>query len=363
MRSIAAVLLFFTVSVGAADALKLYTIDGQKFARFTEFLKLHRSLKGGLHPLTLVAEINYGRNSVRFAVGERFYISNGEQYSLRLAPVYRKGYLYMPEELAEEVISEFSLPLKYTIKKDKVVTDRVEAKVVPQSKGLDFIVIDPGHGGHDPGALGHGFKEKDIVLPAAKKLFYRLKKEFPGTRIYITRFNDNVFLELKERADIANSKMKVPGNGLGLFISLHANATLSPEVNGYEIFYLAQNASNESAREVMLRENRSRSGNIYVRALESGLINAQIQAESKVLARQVHKAFLVHLDGLVSSRGVRKADFAVLRWSLMPAILIEMGYVTNKNEAGLMRTEHYRKKFSDAVVKGIRNFIKNRPGI
>lgn len=321
-----------------------------------QFSRLHSGIKAKIDPLELTAEIRYGSRSVNLRAGEKFLTTGAFYQSLNEAPVIRKGVFFLPDSVVEEIISELNLPVNYRIqeKKVEVKPDTAPSRSVSR---FSFIVIDPGHGGKDPGALGvGGVREKTVVFTIARTLAGVLKKKFPHLKIYLTR-SEPEFLELYERSRLANRLIQ--GSEWGIFISIHANASLSRKANGYEVYYLAQNPENESSRRVMLRENLL-SGNKDVRMVESYLINARIQYESKMLARHMDKRLGVRLDGLVSSRGVKRADFAVLRGSLMPAVLIETGYLTNKNESEVLKTWKYRYRFSLAVAEGIENFIREQ---
>lgn len=346
---------------GDVKGLSIETIDSKPYVRFKDFLNSTKGLRYQWNALRLEAEIIYHNKSVKIQLDAPYYISGSYQYPLDAAPVLYKNEIYLPRALVEELFTEFKLPLKYAFG-DK----RVDYKETPAIRGplkvqLDFIVIDPGHGGKDPGAYsGKNLVEKKIVLDVGRYLYDYFKRAFPGTKIYITRYNDT-FVTLKGRAKIANYKLQK--DKFGIFISLHCNSSIVKRVHGYEIFYLAQNPTNEEARQLMMVENQYVSGEAYVGRLESYLLDSQLISESKVLAREMNKAFMVYLNGMVSSRGVRRADFAVLRGVLMPAILVEMGYISNRREGGVLRSSKFRKQVAKGLEEGVRRFMKNRPGM
>ena len=366
------VLVSFSILKAAKPRTAYISLDG--------IVKKSSALSMHIDPLGLMVKVRdrHGR-VVSLRVGDSFYVIQGNHVTFEDSIEVASGQVMIPRAMAEEILSEFHLPIQYDLSSQKVTiqknsrdsfikkrtkkySSRKERPGIAPSKGsarkLSFIVIDPGHGGKDPGAHGHlGAVEKKITLKVARSLYYTLKKEFPGVRVYITRFNDK-FISLEKRSEIANRKMN--RNGFGIFLSVHCNATLSTRTRGYEIYYLSQNASNEESRKVMLRENSS-SGNSYVAKLESFLMHSQIQSESKMLARQINRSFLANLRSLVSSRGVKRADFAVLRGALMPAVLIEMGYLTNRTEAGVLRSKRFRVGFAQALVKAIRDFQSSIP--
>ena len=349
-------LLFAFITTSLSAELKSYRINSFEYYRLIDFLRLDSDIKAQIHPLRLTALIKKNNTAVRLSFGESFYFVNDLKMELKLPPVYVKSELFIPRELTEELIADFRMPIEYRFAKQKLKAVAKKRVKIPDK--LDFIVIDPGHGGKDPGAPGFGGeREKDIVLRLSRNLYRALKIAFPETRIYVTRSRD-IFLGLDKRSRLANKKNEA--NNFGIFLSIHANSTLSPRVHGFELFYLSTNRQNEESRELMLRENGG-SENEFIRKLESRLMNGQIQAESKVLAIQLHNAMVGSLNGVVSSRGIKRADFAVLRGALMPAVLVETGYISNKNEVQVLKSHRYKEKFTEGIIQGIRKFIKERP--
>lgn len=300
---------------------------------------------------SLSFSVRYGSRRYYFYDGSRYYVYKNKIYTMPEAAMIRGNEIWLPKDFVSRV-------LKVSAKKHAIpVPDDSKKNTGSQ---LDFIVIDPGHGGRDPGTLNSRYKEKHITLKAGRYLFQYLKKRFKNTRIYITRYNDR-YLSLEERAQISNRK-NAPGK-FGIFISIHCNASFVSSARGFEVYYLDQNPSNEESREVMLRENGFAEGRKYVKKLESVLINTQIQAESKMLARQINRSLLASMKGLAKGRGVRKADFAVLRGALMPSVLIEMGYLSNPAEARLMNQTRYYQQLARGIELGIKRFIQKRPKI
>jgi len=328
---------------------------------FDELKKNIQNAQFSWNPLLLTAQIKHEKNEVRFQVDSSFYISNGDQYSLEYPPVFDSGNLYIPSALAEELFTGLGLPVHYSFQKKKVQVKSEKSGNTPNGS-LDFIMIDPGHGGKDPGAFGvSGVKEKDITFEVSRYLQNYLKKEFPLLKIYITRDRDS-FIPLERRSDMANTKLK--GNSFGLFISIHCNSALQKSVHGFEIFYLAQNPGSDEDRKVMMRENDIvSSGDPDIGTIESYLLNSQILAESKVLARQLNRTLMTEYGNMIVSRGVRRADFRVLRKALMPAVLLEIGYISNDHEVQVLQSEAFKKNLASSLSKGIKNFIKYRPVI
>ncbi|SMF34428.1 N-acetylmuramoyl-L-alanine amidase [Desulfovibrio gilichinskyi] len=219
--------------------------------------------------------------------------------------------------------------------------------------GLTFktIMIDPGHGGKDPGASGHGLREKDINLRFTKILAAKLKKA--GFNILYTRSTD-VFIPLEERTAMANIKKA------DMFISIHCNAHRNSDINGLETYTLNL-ARNRNAVRVAARENAisaKRISDLQV-ILTDLMLNSKMK-ESKDLAKNIHKKALanVRLKFPIKDQGVREAPFYVLMGAKMPSVLVELGYVTNKTESSRLKSEKYLGYIADGIVKGILEYKK-----
>jgi N-acetylmuramoyl-L-alanine amidase len=213
------------------------------------------------------------------------------------------------------------------------------------------IVIDPGHGGHDPGARGRNVEEAELVLDVALRL-EKLLKEIPGVEVILTRRTD-VFVPLEERTAIANRE------AADLFLSIHANANNNTQASGVETYFL-NFASNLSAAAVAARENAA-SGNSmgalpdFVKAIA---LNNKLD-ESRDFATHVQRAMITRLrpaNKSVKDLGVKQAPFAVLIGAAMPSVLSEMAFVTNAQEAKLLRSTAYRQKIAEALFGGIRDY-------
>ncbi|HPL87496.1 MAG TPA: N-acetylmuramoyl-L-alanine amidase [Deltaproteobacteria bacterium] len=216
------------------------------------------------------------------------------------------------------------------------------------------IVIDPGHGGKDPGAVSpNGVKEKDLVLEIGKLLAKRLKME--GFEVFLTRTSD-VFLTLEERTNFANSKRA------DLFVSLHANSNNDKSVRGIETYFLNL-TTDATAIEVAARENATTQKSISDLQLiiNDLMLNSKINESSK-FANCVHTGIIssavsVGYEG--RNLGVRQAPFYVLLGAQMPSILLELGFMTNSNDLGLMKRRAYQEALVDGIAKGINNYIMN----
>jgi N-acetylmuramoyl-L-alanine amidase len=213
------------------------------------------------------------------------------------------------------------------------------------------IVIDPGHGGHDPGAMGKGVTEAALVLDVSLRLEALLTK-LPGTEVILTRRSDD-FVPLQERTAIANRE------GADLFLSIHANASANALARGVETYFL-NFATTGSAAAVAARENAASGQPMaalpdFVKAIA---LNNKLD-ESKDLATYVQRALVQKLAGAdktVKDLGVKQAPFLVLIGAAMPSVLAEISFLTNGQEVKLLRAAAYRQRIAEALFDAVRKY-------
>jgi N-acetylmuramoyl-L-alanine amidase len=216
------------------------------------------------------------------------------------------------------------------------------------------IVIDPGHGGKDPGAIGpNGLVEKDLTLTISKQLAKRLKLE--GFTVYLTRDSD-VFIPLEERTAFANKKKA------DLFVSVHINSLSDQSAAGIETYFLNL-TTDSSAIEVAARENATTSKSISDLQLiiNDLMLNSKIN-ESSRFANCIHKCIISQLlnNGYRGKDyGVKQAPFYVLLGAQMPSILVELGFITNSMDSSLLQSEAHQSTLIDGIAKGINKYIMN----
>lgn len=223
--------------------------------------------------------------------------------------------------------------------------------------GVSRIVIDPGHGGHDSGAKGRGVVESELVLDVALRL-EKLLQKVPGVEVILTRRTDD-FIELPERTAMANRE------GADLFLSIHANASSSALAHGVETYYL-NFATNLSAAAVAARENANSTQAMgalpdIVKAIA---LNNKLD-ESHDLASHVQSAMIERLrqaNKTVKDLGVKQAPFVVLIGAVMPSVLAEISFVTNPQEAKLLKSNTYRQRIADALFTAVRNYQTSLKG-
>jgi N-acetylmuramoyl-L-alanine amidase len=224
---------------------------------------------------------------------------------------------------------------------------------------ITAIIIDAGHGGKDPGGIGHDqLYEKDIVLEVAKELKKDLHRRFRRKNILLTR-SDDTFVSLEERGNMANGID--PGQN-PIFISIHANVSFSSNTRGYETYYLSLEEIGENAREVANRENSvldfeiEESGD-YVAEIINRLVDIEYRRESMLMAEYIQEGIEQYVETESRNRGVKSAFFYVLKESKMPAVLVEIGFLTNEEEAELLQSSEYRRDIVRGVADGIEAFV------
>lgn len=243
-----------------------------------------------------------------------------------------------------------------------VILSATPTVVAQKNKKSAFtVVIDPGHGGVDPGALGRKSKEKDINMSVSKLLASMIDDEYPEVKVIFTRTTD-IKIPLVQRADIANNA------NADLFISIHSNASKSKSANGCETFTLGAGSSVEAKaaamyeNEVILSEDNFEE--IYKgfdpRSSESYIIFELIRNHDMELSAEI--AQLVQ-NGMVkesnlNNRGVSSAGFLVLHRTVMPSILVELGFITNSKDENMISSKEGQKKLAKGIFNGFAKYYE-----
>jgi len=246
--------------------------------------------------------------------------------------------------------------------KDEVVAEkRKKEDALPRKKREELtvkhyiktIVIDPGHGGKDPGAIGYnGLEEKTVVLDIAKRL-KKIMREKTNYKVILTREKD-VYLSLEERTAIANTL------NADLFISLHANASRRRGAMGVETYFLDY-TFNEEVLEIASRENNAPFLlKDDLQAILYDLKKTNYYNESILLANHVQESLILSLDSNYRkflNRGAKAAPFYVLFGAEMPSVLIETLFISNRKEEKMLRNERYKQRIAEAIFIGIQNYM------
>jgi N-acetylmuramoyl-L-alanine amidase len=241
---------------------------------------------------------------------------------------------------------------------NKLLADNTSANKLKESASLDVVVIDAGHGGKDPGAIGvGGLKEKEINLAVALKLGSMIKKNMPGVKVVYTRSDDN-FVELYKRGKIANeSKGK-------LFLSIHCNSMphKKNDTNGYEIYLLRPGRTDEA---IAIAEKE----NSVISYEEDPNRYQKLTDENFILVSMAHSSYMRYSERFadilnktlsnqkaVSSNGVKQAGFYVLVGATMPSALIEIGYISNKSDSKYISSKKGQEAIASEIYAAVKEF-------
>ena len=242
----------------------------------------------------------------------------------------------------------------------KFMSDAEEHFNKIQASGENFkvgaILIDPGHGGKDPGAsMTHKIngknvtiKEKDINLAVAKMLSARLKAAYPQKRIIMTRSSD-VFITLQQRTEIANS-VQLKDHEAVLYISIHVNSSLDKKARGYEVWYLSP-----GYRRTVLDHGKTDDPKLF--PILNSMMEEEYTTESILIAKFIMDGLGSQVGNLTQARGIKAEEWFVVRNSNMPSVLVEVGFVSNYEEAKLLNDENYLQKTAFGIYNGIAAFV------
>jgi N-acetylmuramoyl-L-alanine amidase len=219
------------------------------------------------------------------------------------------------------------------------------------------IIVDPGHGGKDSGAVGNHVVngkalkvvEKDVNLNAAKMLYDRLQAAYPDKRILLTRTGDT-FPSLDDRAVFANS-VPLKENEAIVFISIHANSSFNKNARGYEVWYLPP-----GTRRNLIDKDRY-SANPEIIPIVNTMMEEEFTTESTMIAGAIEKRLGEAMGRTLPSRGIKAEDWYVVKNSKMPAVLVELAFVSNEADAIIMTDDTLLRKLTDAIYKGITDYV------
>jgi len=254
-------------------------------------------------------------------------------------------------ETDDEIPDDGELIYETTGDEDNYYNQAVEE--ITEYRRLSFIVIDAGHGGKDPGATAGSTYEKNINLNFSKYLLNAMRNKFKDIQILLSR-EDDTFISLENRVVFSNSRNT--SKNTGLFISIHANSSpFSTKASGFEIYFLDYNLADEKIKDLVKKENLDTEDNeinLYI----NRLLNEELIYESELLAKYIFEYYSSY-EKSIKAKKVLGAPFYVLAYNQVPSILIEMGYMSNKNDLKNMQSEQYKSNLALSIIKGIERFI------
>ncbi len=294
-------------------------------------------------PLSGVITLSKNGHLVNFRAGEELVLFDYRELALLDAPIADAGGIMVTTAFADRLDAFFdTLP-------------------PPVSYRVGAILIDPGHGGKDPGAIGKTtikgktvtVAEKDVVLKVAKDVYERLSLMYPDKQILLTRKNDT-YPSLEDRVEMANS-VKLDTHEAILYISIHANSAFNKSSTGFEVWYLSPDY-----RRTVIDKNDGQSSDIL--PILNSMMEEEFTTESILIAKSIMEELDKKIGKQSPNRGIKEESWFVVRNAKMPSVLVELGFVSNPEEAGLLADDGYLQKCAAGIYNGLTVFISHFEG-
>lgn len=318
--------------------ISLLSISGQSLSVDELITRTKATLKW--EPVSQIGLLEKGDKTLSFSVGFPWMVSDYNKKIATGTVLKEKGELIFSEEAALSVLKFFG-----------------ENVVEEDPFNVSVILIDPGHGGKDPGTMStidvNGIpvvvQEKNIVLDVSLRLAQMLREKYPDKKVMLTR-DDDSFPSLSDRVEMANSIEVSPKEGI-IFIAIHVNASLNTRAEGYEVWYLPKNYR----RQVV--NNNEFDGDESLLPVLNSIREEQYSMESVRLAENILDNLTDELPDDVPNRGLKEESWFVVRNAKMAAVLVELGFITNQNEALRLMHTNYLKNLTNGLYNGINEFI------
>lgn len=293
-------------------------------------------------PFLGIGSLQRGRTTISFAVGSDIVVRDFREEEDVTPPVRRNGQVFFRESDAE----------------------RIQAALLPQIRDserpvIGAIFIDPGHGGRDPGAIGRHsidgemlvLQEKDIVLDVSLQLRDLLQQSMPDIPVHMSRETD-IYIPLDDRTRMAN-EVELGENQYIIYVSIHANASLNSRARGFEVWFLPP-----EQRRVLINPEDLDEDRRSIHAILNSMREEEVSVHSAMLGNELLGAMDQIIGEQSPNRGLKQENWAVVRNALMPSVLVELGFVTNRDEAMMLAQPSYLRNLSLGLYTGIRNFIE-----
>jgi N-acetylmuramoyl-L-alanine amidase len=292
-------------------------------------------------PLAERGRIRLGDTAVFFQMDSPFVVFDYEEVFFTDPFTRKEGAIFLPTETVDKI--------KAYLASDAGRSDTPRVAV---------IFVDPGHGGDDPGTLSsyeskNGslvVQEKEIVLDISLRLEKLLADTYPSKTILLSRDSDT-FIELEERAQMANG-IALKENEAILFLSIHANAAFKRSTKGFEVWVLPPEYERELVEEADVDESTK-----DILPILNSMREVEFATESIILAQEILDGLDEKVGDATLNRGLKEEEWFVVRNSKMPAVLIEVGFVSNQDEAFLMRDTAYLQKLAEGIYNGVSRFV------
>ena len=330
----------------ATRALPSYSLNGTKYFPLISLCD-QEGINWSYDIFTKTIILDKDSQHIILRLGENIALVNGSEKDLRYPVEINKGIILLPTSFKEQVY-------------DPLFKGYVSAPVIPKPSTCKIrkIIIDAGHGGKDPGAIGKsGLREKDVVLDIARRVAKYLEKE--GKEVTLTRSTD-IFIPLERRADTANRI------NADIFVSIHANANRSKSFSGFEVYCLSNSVDDQSRALAFIENNENlklentdydNAAGLDLQVTVWDMVNTSNRQESQELASRLCRRVSSELG--IKTNGTKGGPFYVLKWTQMPAVLIEVGYLSNPTEEQMLKTNLYRQQLAEHIAAGILNYCED----
>jgi len=336
------VFIFGCATAPVAEHFVTYNINGVTYFSLASLCQ-QRNISWHYDSFSKTVELEKANHKINLRVGDALALVDGRAEYLQHPVDIYQGAIVVPYRFKERIVD--------VVFKQQYTTGKQGGPIT----NIRRVVIDAGHGGYDPGTIGKtGIREKTVNLDVAKRLAKLLKDD--GIDVILTR-NSDTFIALNRRVSIANNA------NADLFISIHSNANRVRSLNGLEVYYVSTRGADlrramASAEDESLdfSSNCFASRSSELKATLWDMIYTYNRGESVQLAKDICKTIDRDLDTRVI--GVKSAGFQVLRSTQMPAILIEIGFLSNASEERLLKNGYYRQQIAESIERGIRNYAQ-----
>ena len=329
-------------TVPTREALPTYNLNGITYLPLVSLCE-SRGINWEYDTFTRTATLSKDLHKINLTVGDTLVLVDGNPTHLKHPVDIYQGTIVVPYKFKDQII-------------DSLFKEFYPArKTYALRPAFKKIVIDAGHGGGDPGAIGRsGLREKDINLDIAKRLVQLLRSS--GVDVVMTRSTDKL-IPLARRVEIANNAHA------DLFISIHTNANRVRSLSGFEVYYVSPYL--DDSKRALLAAQKAKpdfdsscfaSNSLDLKAMLWDMIYTYNRAESIDLARFICKT--IDRDLNIRIIGIKGARFEVLREVRMPALLIEIGFLSNYNEERMLRNTYYRQRIVESIAEGINNYAQ-----
>jgi len=330
-------------TVSRKEVLPTYSIDGAAYLPLS-LLCERLGVNFDYDTFSKTVTLSNHLHKINLMIGQTLVIVDGLPQHLRHRVDFYQGMVVVPFKFKEQILDVLFKESGPNVKN------------CPIKANIKKIVVDAGHGGVDPGTTGRsGLREKSINLDIANRLSKLLRND--GIDVVMTRSSDN-FISLQRRVDIANQSKA------DLFVSIHTNANRVRSLNGFEVYYVSSSVNDakralSAATDAVLNIDKScfNRMTLDLKATLWDMIYTYGRSESVDLAKSICQT--VKHDLNVKILGVKGAGFYVLKGAQMPAVLVEIGFLSNNNEERLLKNTYYRQQIADAIAQGIRGYASD----